>query len=546
MQRQASFALGGFLVVFWGVLSAVLLAKGGLYIAKHEGDTMHLVDMVLRQADGQWAHLDYMTPIGFLATAPIALFVSFGWGVGMATLASQVLVGAVLLLPIWWVGVSRFSTGWAMVFGAICLWLSLALVHGEPQPSISVSMHYNRWAWALAFLAIATAILTPVGRQNQVADGVVLGLAVAGMALIKVTYVAALLPAILVALLARRQWRAILVALLAGLAVIAVVTIFAGTGFWRAYIVDLLTVMTSDTRPQPGHAFEGVLVAPSYLGGSFAAIMSIVLLRQAGRATEGLAMLLLVPGFFYVTYQNFGNDPQWLYLLGVLLFVLRPEPGTTNASGWDMRQALTLAGCAVFMLGLPSALNLAFSPFRHLALDASEYEPMFWRSEQHGDLYVKTARNEDAKGSELRVIIETTGPEGRREKDEEAIRDERPAMLLGAALPDCELYRGTTSAFNGIAMDLEEKGYAGKTIVGADLLASYWLFGDFLPPEGGAGWRYDGLPGVANATHLIVPICPMDPNSRRDFLEDMEAAGFGLNEVERNDAYVLLEIGNAQ
>ncbi len=533
MQRQGAAMYGGFLIVVWAVLGGVLMLKGGLYIAKHEGDTMHLIDIVLRQAQGEWPHLDIATPIGFLATAPIALFVHFGWGVGMSMLAAQVLVAALLVPAIWWVGASRLQTGWAMVFGALCLGLSMALVHGESQPSISVSMHYNRWAWALAFLAISVALLPSLNRRNAVADGMVLGLAIAALALIKVTYVAAFLPPILLALVLRRDWTAIGVALGAGLVVIVVVTLTAGLDFWGAYLNDLLTVVHSETRPQPGHALKGVIAAPAYLGGSFAAIVSVMLLRQAGRSNEGLVLLLLIPGFFYVTYQNFGNDPQWLYLLGVLLFALRPAAGTTNPMGWDMRQALSLAGCAVFMLGLPSALNLAFSPFRHLATAEAEYGPMFPRSDPHGDIHVLTARNNQPTGTIRQPIIGLDRP---------ADPDDVPTLLLGQPLPECDLAGGTITVFDGMARDLEAAGYGGTALFGADLLTSYWLFGDFQPLRGAAPWRYDGLPGVQDATHLLVPLCPLDRRSRAGVVKAFEEGGYRLSEVRRNDVYVLLEI----
>ncbi|SNT18405.1 glycosyltransferase family 87 protein [Tropicimonas sediminicola] len=534
MQRQGAAVFAGFLIVAWAVLSVVLLVKGGLYIAKHEGDTMHLIDIVLRQAGGEWPHLDFMTPIGLLATAPIAALVGLGWGVGMAMLGAQVLVAGLFLLPIWWVGASRLQTGWALVFGAICLGLSLALVHGEPQPSLSVSMHYNRWAWALAFMAIATAILPPVNRQSSVADGLVMGLSVAALALIKVTYVAAFLPAIVVALLLRRDWTALGVAIAAGLGVVAVVTLAAGPAFWGAYLSDLLTVTGSDTRPHPGHELNGVIAAPAYLGGSFAALASVVLLRQAKRQDAGLVLLLLVPGFFYVTYQNFGNDPQWLYLLGVLLFALRPEPGIRNGFGWDMRQALALAGCAVFMLGLPSALNLGFSPFRHFFANAGLYQPMFPRSEQQDDIFVLTSRNAQPTGTVKRPVIGLDLPE-----PEETVP---PAILLGETLPECELSGGTITIYDGMARDIEQAGFAGAALYGADLLTSYWLFGDFRRLPGGAPWRYDGLPGIEHASHLVVPLCPLDRRSRTSTIEGLEAAGYGMVERHRTEGYILLEL----
>ncbi|SFC38063.1 hypothetical protein [Tropicimonas isoalkanivorans] len=531
MKRRDAALLGAFLVLVWAGLSAVLLAKGGIYIAKHDGDTVHLFDIVLREAAGEWPHLDFMTPLGYLATAPIALFVALGFPAGMAFLLGQVLVGAILLLPVWWVGVSRLQTAWAMVLGAICTVLALAMVHGEPEPLLSVSMHYNRWAWALAFPAIATAILEPVNRRSQVADGLVIGLAVMALALIKVTYVVAFAPTILVALLLRRAWMTIGVACLAALAGVAVLTLAAGPAFWPAYLEDLLTVATSESRRRPGHKLTGVVAAPAYLGGSFAAVISVILLRQAGRAREGLLLLLLLPGFFYVTYQNYGNDPQWLYLLAVLLFALRPPAGTVNAMGWDMRQAVSLAGASVLMLGLPSALNLTFSPFRHLAVDVSNHDAL---SETLADVFVKAETTVQAWGMVELPFAREEAPDGGE--------DAEIAILNGEILPNCEVLSGLRVAYAGIAKDLEAAGYRGAAIYKADLLSGLWLFGDFKRLKGAAPWLYDGLPGIDAADYVVVPLCPVYSKSRAGVLKHLAEEGYGLTEVRRTPNYVLLEL----
>ena len=73
------------LLLVVAVLGGFALAKGAFLVGKHEGDTLHLVDMVLRMGlAGQVPHLDFMTPIGIGATWPIAAFVAAGFGVGHA------------------------------------------------------------------------------------------------------------------------------------------------------------------------------------------------------------------------------------------------------------------------------------------------------------------------------------------------------------------------------------------------------------------------------------------------------------------------------
>ena len=521
--------LAAVLAGIWAIFAAALVAKGGLYLGKHEGDTMHLAEIVLRQAAGGWPHLDFMTPIGLMATAPIALFVEQGMGLGRAFLAAQALVAAALLPAIWWVGASRMRPAWAILFGVIVIVLASALVHGEAQRSLSVSMHYNRWAWALSFLAIAIAVLPPRYRTSSAADGVVLGAVFAMLALIKVTYLVAFLPVVLLSLAIRRDVTAVVWALGVGLLVAAAVTLAAGPAFWGAYVGDLLAVAGSDIRSAPGLDLGAVVAAPAYLGGSLVGVAAVILLRQSGRQTEGLLLLTLLPGFFYVTYQNYGNDPQWLYLLGVLLLALRPAAGTVNGLGWDMRQALALTGCAAFMLGLPSAMNLASSPFRHLATDTADYTPLFPRSERHDDIRMTESRSLGVAG-----VVRLAGfplPEGHED-----------AVLNGETLRDCQLTGGTVQMLDATAQELEALGHAGKAILSADLFSSIWLFGPFRPLEGGAPWYYGGLPGVEDADLLLVPQCPVLKRARLAVLEAVVARGWEMSEVARTDGFVLVSI----
>lgn len=526
--RNDRLRLAAGLLVAWAVLAGVLVAKNGLFVAKHEGDTMHLVEIVLRQAAGQWPHLDFMTPIGVLATGPIAAFVAAGWDVGAAVLWAQAAVALALLPALWWVGVSRMGLGWGLAFGAICLILASALVHGEPERSLSISMHYNRWAWAIAFPALAVAILPPRQVERGWADGLVLGLCVAALALIKVTYVVAIFPVILLSLAMRRDGAAFVTALIAGGLVAGAVTVAAGFGFWAAYIGDLQAVSASTIRSAPGDTFIAVMAAPAYLGGSLAALAGVMFLRQAGRSQEGLLLLVALPGFFFVTYQNYGNDPQWLYLVGLLLLALRPEPGTATPGGLDLRQALALTGCAVFTLGLPSLLNLTSSPMRHLTIEAQGYEPLLPQSDQAADVMFRAVRQGRVTGSSPLPGFPLPGVE--------------PAVLNGVDLAECQLNAGTTGFYAALAERLEQSGQGGRAILVADLFNPLWMFGDFPPLQGGAPWYYGGLPGGEMAETMLVPLCPVLPRARRQVLASAEAAGWTLTETARDPLYILLEI----
>ncbi|MCB2094568.1 MAG: hypothetical protein H6901_08245 [Rhodobacteraceae bacterium] len=525
-----------FLLLFIAVMGGLPLLKGAFYLGKHEGDTMHLAELVLRMADGQWPHLDFMTPIGVLAIAPIAIFVKYGAGLGHAIFYSQILVAMVLLLPTLRVAQSRLTGIWPYFFGAAVMTLCLALVHGEAQSAVSISMHYNRWAWAISYIIIPLAVLTPADRPMPKLDGALVGLGMAGLVLIKVTYFVAFAPGVLLALLARRQIGMVVAALIAGLVVAAIVTLLAGPGFWLAYLGDLQTVSASDIRPQPGEEFAGVVAAPLYMGASLTLIATVIFLRQAGRKVEGLAMLALMPGFFYVAYQNYGNDPQWLYLLAMFAFVLRPTTMVKNGFGWNLRAALTTVGILALAFGAPSAINLVYSPWRHLAADTENTVPLLSALPVHDDVLtvesriyrVNITRSEDRPG----MIFASYRDRAKREDE---------AVLNGEELDECLLESGMAAWFEVVTADLEQAGYAGAHLMGTDLFSAYWLFGDFRPVKGAAPWYYGGLSGVENADYLVVPTCPMATNIRSGMLKSLTEGGWALREVRRTPLYILIE-----
>ncbi len=537
MNRPNRAILMGFLTLVVLVLAGVTLSKGGFYINKHEGDTLHLLQMVLRMAQGDWPHLDFVTPIGVFSFLPIVAFLKAGFGVGHAILWSQVLVAVLFLPAIWWVSFSRFKGGWAYLFGAAVLVLILALVHGEGVRAVSISMHYNRWAWAAAFLVIATIFVPNEGKNRPVADGMVVGFGMAAMALIKVTYFAGFALPVLVGLAGRKAGMTVLWAFISGLAVMAAVTLAAGMGFWSAYLNDLIAVSSGNVRTQPSLPFLSVIGAPAYMGGSLVLVSGVILLRQAGRGLEGLILLTLVPSFFYVTYQNFGNDPQWLGLLGMMLFVTLPSGGVRNSLGWNLHKALMLTATAALIMALPSFFNLAYSPFRHMRAVIEDHSPVLPGSGVHEDLQTAQIRANRIDG---RIALDGPGTPFMAFTDAE-MRDEN-YEFQGETLPNCSIELGVVAWYSAMAADLKAAGLVGgKTVFAADLLSSYWLYGAFAPLPGAAPWYYGGLPGFDAADYVIVPLCPMSTKLRGLILAEITNQGIVLTEVRRNSMYILFE-----
>ncbi|WP_368187006.1 hypothetical protein [Aestuariibius sp. HNIBRBA575] len=529
----------GILIVLMG---AVALMKGGLLIGKHEGDTLHLMQIVFRMSTGQVPHIDFMTPIGALAFAPIVFFVKQGFGIGISVIYAQILM-AVLIAPIvWHVARTRFNQTLGLLFALVIMVMMLALVHGESERAISISMHYNRWAWSAAFVAILTALIPSKGKTG-IADGVIVGGMMAVLVMIKMTYFAAFAIPVLVALIVTRQYMATIVSLLTGVGIIAVITMIAGDIYWTAYLTDLITVAGSEVRPQPGEDFVGVISAPAYKGASLLALASVIVLRQSGAKAAGLVLLLLLPGFFYVTFQNFGNDPQWLWVLALILFAWRPAADVVNSYGWNMRQAVNITGAMALAFGMPSFFNLAFSPFRHIAIDATEYAPLLPRGGRHSDIQTNEVR---AMRVDARVAWDGEGS-GLEAYKEAADRDDL-TTFMGETFEYCSIELGLSAFFDAITQDLENSGWAdGRKLFAADLFSSYWLFGNLTPVDGGAPWYYGGLPGYEDADLLLVPICPLAYDVHGQVLEAIQEVGTDdLTEVRRTPLYILYEKGGAQ
>jgi hypothetical protein len=277
-----------------------------------------------------------------------------------------------------------------------------------------------------------------------------------------------------------------------------------------------------------------LLGAPIFLGVNVVLILAIVYLRKAGRNAEGLGLLVLGPGLIYITYQNYGNDPQWLLMLVALLMMLRPHPEAAAGSGQRLRELIHLTVAAGLAFAAPSFLNLGFSAYRHNAVDTSAYAPLLAKFPVHADLQatVLVSNSVDA-------VIGLDG-QGTAFAAYRPLADRRWLVSIdGAELPNCELQTGLAAWYTTIGADLAGAGFAGKAIYEVDLLNVLYLFGDFPRLKGAAPWYYGGTPGIANADYVLIPICPVTAPSRKVKLAALLSAGVVLTEVRRTAEYRL-------
>ncbi len=537
MARVNTGKFAGFLAIFIVILGGAAVMKGGLYVARHEGDTLHFAEIILRMTAGEWPHFDFSTPIGSFAFAPVVALTKLGLGIGTAVLLAQVLIAIAVSPVVIWVARSRFTSPLAYLFGATIMVLCLSLVHGEAKTGISISMHYNRWAWAAAAIAICVAVIPPKSERGASVDGIIIGTMLAILAMIKMTYFVSFAIPVALGLLLNRGTKSLGVAAVVGLAVAVVITVIAGPTYWLAYLNDLLTVSGSSVRPNPGLPLSEILASPAYLPGTVLAVASVVLLRAAGRKTEGMLVLLLVPGFVFVTYQNFANDPQWLMILAILLLAVLPAKDVKSANGTSQAWVLGCIAAMAITATAPSYLNMAYSPLRHYTTPAAGYVAMLPAHEQHLDLYNHPVR---AQRLDARFALSTEGF-GLASFADQGKRPE-PTVFQGETIADCDFELGIVGYNTYVSNELEAAGFVGSRVFTADLHSVLWLFGDFERLENGSPWYYGGLPGYDSADYLMVPNCALSQDMRKRILDAVSDRDNVLAEVHRTPMFTLYEI----
>ena len=206
MSRPNPLILIGILALFVGVQSWLTYNTGTYYLSEHEGDTMHLLDILFRMHDGALPHLDFETPLGILAFLPMVYLMDIGYSVGQSILFSQFIVILLLTPVVLYAAWSRLSAPASYAFVVLAATLILAISYGGTGAGTSMSMHYNRWAWTLASLVVVLTLL-PGRGPTAMFDGVLVGLLFSVLALTKITFFLMILPGALIALLLQGRRR---------------------------------------------------------------------------------------------------------------------------------------------------------------------------------------------------------------------------------------------------------------------------------------------------------------------------------------------------
>lgn len=507
------------LLALFLLLAVVLLVPGHIAITGHEVDVLHGAEAALRLADGQFQHIDFITPLGVLAFNPIAMFIKFGFGISTAYMAATLLIALCFLPFLIWIGTNRFSGVSGLIFGSLTLIMVTAIVYGGDQATVSMSMYYNRWGWAAVFVIIPLIMLPPQKSANARLDGIILGLMLGYLLLLKATFFVMMAGFVTLACLIDRAWLRLGMTVATGFAICLLATLlFGGLAFWKSYFLDLLFVFGSDVRPNPSASFTDTLATPGFFPASICMLASIIGLRAAGHSREGLLLLLLAPALAYITYQNWGNDTKWLLPLGFMALLWRQDLAGKDVYGVEGSTYFLVVGSICLALITPSFMNMGMSPFRNAIIDRNDYTPVM-RDPKHSGLIIERVRSFAADVQ--MPVSEIVDPQPVDEED----RDLNEGLALGEfPITACTLKTGYFGMMELIADDLFEAGYGDKLIAYVDVANPLPMMTSMPRLAYGSPWYYGGTRDAAGAEFLVVPKCPISEKTRRAYIQTLNEA----------------------
>ena len=508
------------LLLFWLFFGGVLWLQDGLVLTSHWGDALHLIDILERVAGGQRPHQDFVTPIGALAFLPIAILMEAGLPTGQAIFVAQFLLSGLFSACALAVAKNRVAPGWDLAFALCVLVTTISVAHGVPESSLSINVHYNRWAWSIALVAALTALLA--GERFFVWEGLLIGAAMASLALIKVTYFVAFLPLVIIGLLLTRQVKLLALAAVTGVLVAILMTFIWGVAHWDGYAADLLFVSSRDSRPDAGAGIVMMLVGPLMWAPTVLALCAVIVLSLKERKREALLLVCAYIAGAYVSDQNAGHDPLFLALLALLVLTWM------HSLKGDQKTVLLIVAAGLLLTVAPNLTNMASSPFRAAMKNRSDFVPLLTVQGRHQDILLARAAAQQHGQVYFDSSFFGVEPE--------------IAVFKGHPLPDCQSILSVRD-LAVMAQDLEKFDSAdGAAIFVADFLSPLWLFGEWPPLQGGAPWNYGGLHGIENAEFVLVPHCPNRPAVHRDILSNLDETR--LTEVHRTDHFRLFEMAD--
>ncbi len=524
-----------FLLGLLGAVAIFMLMSGHLFLSEHVGDTLHVLEASLRMADGELPHLDFMTPIGILALAPMAAFLKLGFGPGQSLILANICFALLILPATYWVGVQKFTGATRLFFGAVIMIFSLAFIYGGLDFETSFAMHYNRWAWAISFLLLAVVLLPNVQNdRNDLSDAVIIGGGLSVLVLMKMTYFLAFGGASLLILLLSRRFRLVLYIAAIGLVVLVFTTLLLGVDFWLAYAGNLIELTTGTIRQYPAAPLLSTLTDPDRVIGVAILLVTIVVFRNSQFKDLGTGLLILFPAFIYVSYQNYGNDPKWLFVVVYCLLALAPKIAGEKILKVDLRMVGTGAIVAALTIFVPVLLTMS-SSIVSAASSGNDTSVALPFHQLENDIWLTSGPVTAKLVYDLPDDVESFDGDDNLNLDDQVVD--------GKLLPKCEWlgdYIGYIEAHRDFLENYPE--VTNQPLLAAVHVNINWMFHPVARLKDGAPWYYGDLSGFDDAKYYLVPTCPLSLDIRGESLKSMQATGWGLRMVGEDDDFRLFEI----
>ena len=313
------YILGAYSILLFICGYILVVSSGVTYLEVMGHDTLIFYDGAYRLANGQIPHVDFHTPLGALCyLLPYIGLESSGHFAG--SLESSSLLYLVFILAI---SVHVLSSRYTLLVSLIAISL-LALVIIIPvsmgTPSLSHGMFYNRFSWVL--VTVLLLFFHPPTTENRLtttADIIAIGLSLAVLFYLKITYFAVALAFIPLLVINTKKY--LLTALLA-LTLLILTALFVEImfGLNSGYFDDIQTAIKSSglVRYRFGNIED---VIPANLYEFIFTSIAIVLLYQYSkiRVSGILFIAFVVTTGILITNQN-GPEKVILTLLAIILW----------------------------------------------------------------------------------------------------------------------------------------------------------------------------------------------------------------------------------
>ncbi len=486
---------GGLVLAGFAWVAFHQISDGRVLVDEWGTDATFILDIILRISAGEVPHRDFALHLGAL---PYLMAANTGGATAAQgfLIAQAVFVGGALLAGLWiWRGRLTGLAGPLLLGFVFVLGMTVSI---PTYPETSLALFYNRWGWVLALLFASLTLLPPRRAGSEWIDGLLAGVLGFVMLMVKVTFVAGLLPAALLATALRGQWREIGWGLAAFL-LLGGLCMIAEPAFLPGYVENIAWVAANPLRPNAGTGLSALLSGLEFVGYTivFAVVLAAVARTRGPR--EALVLFIAAAGFYFIQYQNYLTAPFWVLFLAVYATARIADPDRTARRIWTILATALLVFAVTLLAPMTNGLR---------GNDARAATGTHVPFPENGRIETGVSFSE--------YLIRPIERAKLRSFDE-------PAPWTGN--PECVFLGGWAGAMQAIAETVA--GLPGPAFI-ADSISPHWFLAGVPPVRGVAVWNYGSVRGIENADYVLVPVCAIKPDFKREILREIERQGLAL------------------